>query len=121
MGWPWEWLYQRGRLYEGAYVHHKDRLAVMTFWMALKELLVLAALLTASAFEGWPRAVGVVVLSGLATIGAISHMRRGQAYRNGWMDRGSHLVTMHSLVCNDPIAEATFQEVVTRENLDVAL
>jgi hypothetical protein len=101
---PFEWLFQQGQTWEKCYVVMQSRARWLAPWLRFKFAAMLTACFMLARGNGWVSQAGALVLIALAALGVGGHMRRTQAYRNGWIDRGSHDVTEHQLVCSDPIA-----------------
>lgn len=116
---PFEWLFQQGQAWEKCYVEMQSRARWLVPWLMVKFAAMLAAALVLSR-GGWMAMAAGIVLMTLAALGVSGHMRRVQAYRNGWLDRGRHDITEHQLVCPTGNHEP-FESAVMHENFHVLL
>lgn len=116
---PFERLFQQGQMFERSYVAHHGLARFLAYSLPLRYALMLGSVLAATSAEGWLKAVGGIVLVTFAAFWVGGPLRRAQAYRNGWVDRGRHDVTEHELVCGDPVSQEAFSHRMFQLNIEV--
>jgi len=118
---PFEWAFQQGQVWEKCYVEMQSRARWMVPLVLVKFLAMLAGVFLAVQATGWAAFVGMLIVVTLAALGVTSQVRRAQAYRNGWVDRGRHDIVEHQLVCSDPVADEAFASRMFVLNSEVLL